>query len=179
MRLARSTTAVGCAWSERACSSGACAMGGSSARRVLGARTTLIRTTTWSADQIWGRLLFLLIVINDSKQSSTLRRSGARSRALAGRGPLRRLSWHHPRLGLLPSHRSLVGDSVIGGRHCLTVIFITTGVSITPSSVIHRRVYSCRVLYAGRQGHIHRRSVNISDLRDGGNKLSEEENDNE
>jgi len=110
-----------------------------------------LRVTTWFADQVWGRHLFLLIVINDSKQSSMFRRSGARGRAVAGRRSLHRFCQHHSCLGWSSSHWSLVGESIVGGRRCLTVIFITAGVSVTPSSIIHRRVYPCRVFHAGRQ----------------------------
>ena len=97
-----------------------------------------------------GYLRFLHVVINDSKQSSTFRRSGTRGRALAGRGSLGRLCRHHPCSGWPSSHWPLAGDPVIGGRHRAIVIFIAAGVSITPSSVIRRRVYPHRVLHAGR-----------------------------
>jgi hypothetical protein len=50
-------------------------------------------------------------------------------------------------------------------------------VSVTPSIVVRWRIHSGRVLHTGRQRHIHRRLVNISDLQQKSDKLSAQGHD--
>ena len=99
-----------------------------------------IRVAAGSTDQSWGRLFFLLVVINNSDKTATLGRPDVRGRPLAHYGTC---GCRHRlyRRGLL-SHQPLAGHPFVGGRRSMTPLLVAAGVSITPSSTDCWRIHT-------------------------------------
>ena len=108
-----------------------------------------IGAATGSADQSWGRLFFLVVVVNNSDKPAPLGRSGVRGRPLVHYGTYS--YWQCLCCRWLCSHWPLVGHPIIGGRCWTAPLLVTTGVLVTPSSVDRWRIHRGRRLHTGRQ----------------------------
>ena len=105
-----------------------------------------IRAAMGSADQSWGRLFFLVVVINNSDKPAPLGRSGVRGRPLAHYGTCSCRQCFCCRW--LCSHWPLAGHPVVGGRRS-TVPLVAAGVLVNPGSDDRWRIHSGRRLHTG------------------------------
>ena len=138
-----------------------------SGRQISGNPTSVargdIRAAAGSADKSWGRLFFLVVIINNSDKSAPLGRSSVRGGPLAHYGTCS--CWHCLYCRWLSSHWPLAGHPVIGGRRWTAPLLVTAGVLVTSSSVDRWRIRPGRRLHTGRQGHVHYCSVHVSNLQ--------------
>jgi len=91
-----------------------------------------IRAAMGSVDQIWGRLFFLVVVINNSDKPAPLGCSSVRGRPWPIMGPTaaRTASCYR----WLCSHWPLGGHPIVGGRRLTVPLLVAAGVSLQPEA---------------------------------------------
>ena len=105
-------------------------------KRVAGHSTSSgrrnVRTTTRPSNQIWRRLL--LLVVGDPDERTTFRRLAALCRQRLCRGRIH-CQWPFPHY------------PVLGGRGGTVLLLLAAGVLMTPSSVVLWQVHPRRILH--------------------------------